>query len=537
MKQKCVLPVELLPDDLAVLYSQEEEASEVSNDKPCDSLEEAEQVTNVPSEGTEEQQTMEVTEAPTVGSEELNGCVSNDTQIDSQQNAGASNDDPCESASTGTEEELTNVFGTIYPFQPVSEPIYDTNKQVSPSILEFPTVSSPVIDDGKQPEPIVENGTDQSPIRLEFPREKWIEALWPKPAQNSYYYLFLRFELYKYKSLAEPDSDDMRNILQAVVLEHIEACGLKGCALSSEQILTMLNGSFEDIVAVIRETRGKVGVAELCIMVLLAAGVDDVHWLKKREFTSDAKFCSKFAQHMGISPSKARDYVKRGRLFLKYKEDILNGVGDVTGIPITKFASSYMAKFTLYEQAVNRLGREKALLSLKTLTFAEFQKAVTLVNTGDKKPKPKKEPSIADDLSPSHELFKSEILELNLKPNEKRLLRIIAKGGIWVSTPRILTEEEVEYIEKRLHEYRIGILESNYRSNCITKKQEQFDPEHPIVFCKELFEISDYNEIVLRIRAALALLQPMRRAIAILLFRLYYEKPKFGPIWKHPSVL
>jgi hypothetical protein len=302
--------------------------------------------------------------------------------------------------------------------------------------------------------------------------------------------------------------------------------------LPNDKILVLTTCDFSTIVMVIRSLRGKVGMAELAISILLALVVNNRLYMGIH-CSSASAFFKRHAEKMGFSPSRARDYCKRGICFLKYRKDILDGVGVIPGIPIEEFVSRHMSKLTLYDQAVEKFGAEDALSNLKNLTFREFQNSLLL-----KKPKNEK---TSNDLAkiPSpiskyshqiHEAQKAIILSLDLAPNEKRLLRIIAKGGTYYDPGRILTEDQVTMLEERLRQYRVERFKVNLKGT----QYEPHDPSKPLAISEDLYKLKNIRDIVLRIRDSLVAVAPARRTIAILLFRLSYERPLFESRWKHP---
>jgi hypothetical protein len=190
-----------------------------------------------------------------------------------------------------------------------------------------------------------------------------------------------------------------------------------------------------------------------------------------------------------------------------------------------------MAKLTLYERAVKKFGEAGALLKLKELNFRDFQSELSV-----KKPNGEKAQEALKDRVSSQEAYETQqalILGLNLAPNEKRLLRIIAKGGIYYQTIR-LTEEQVVMVEARLRQHRMQVLENNLKNGPTGVLRKSFDPKNPLEISGDLYNLTNANEIILRIRAGLALVAPARRTIAVLLFRLFSEKLSFESLWKHP---
>ncbi|MDR2815158.1 MAG: hypothetical protein LBB62_00415, partial [Proteiniphilum sp.] len=305
-------------------------------------------------------------------------------------------------------------------------------------------------------------------------------------------------------------------------------------SLPDDKLFILTSYDYSTLVTVIRSLRKRVGLAELAVAILIALIID--HRLYSDTCRSPSEFFHRNGETMGISPSSTRDYYKRGIAFLRYRKDILEGVDDIPGIPLNEFVSHHMSKLTLYERAVAKLGRKEALWNLK-LTFREFQKMLSTKNPTNKKPLktlPEKNLS-ANSISPReiihevHETQKKMILDLNLAPNEKRLLRIIAKNGI-IYIIKKLTEEQVNLLETRLHQRRLQVFERNLKCVPLGAPNNSIDPLNPLAISDELYSLTNIDEIILRIRASIALVAPARRTIAIMVFRLYSERPQ----WKHP---
>jgi hypothetical protein len=307
-------------------------------------------------------------------------------------------------------------------------------------------------------------------------------------------------------------------------------------SLPIDEVMVLTTRDFHSIVAVIRNLRKKVGLAELATATLLAIVVNRQLY-GNIGCRSESEFFQRHSEAMGLSSSRVRDYCKRGRAFLKYKGDILNGVGNTSGITLDEFVGHHMSKLTLYEKAVEKFGAEEALRNLKELSFREFQKAIST-----RKPKNEISPNDLSKTPPSknsssHEILedqKAMFLKLDFAPNEKRLLRIIAKGGIFCITNERLTEDQVTLVETRLRQRRVQVFENNLKCGPLAVPYKPFDPNNPLVISDELYTLSNINDIILRIRAGLALVVPARRTIAILVFRLYSEKLEFESQWKHP---
>jgi hypothetical protein len=305
-------------------------------------------------------------------------------------------------------------------------------------------------------------------------------------------------------------------------------------SLPLEEAMVLTSFDFKTIVATIKTLRNKVGIAELAVAILLALVVDNKLY-KQSGCRSASEFFVRYSEAMGISASRARDYCKRGVTFLDYRNDFLEGVGSIPGIPIEEFASSYMSKLTIYDAAVRKFGREQALYKLKTLSFRDFKEELKV-----KKPKKEKAPNNAQAHKPSdgsshvvynaHEEQKAMIEALNLSPSEKRLLHIIVKNGIAVTIKR-LSAEQREQLETRLRKWRVEYFERQLPCNSSLFERKSYDPANPLAISDDLYKLTNINDICLRIKAGLALIVPARRTIAILLHRLNIELPHS---YKHP---
>jgi hypothetical protein len=305
-------------------------------------------------------------------------------------------------------------------------------------------------------------------------------------------------------------------------------------SLPTDEALVLTSYNFSTIVTVIRSLRKKVGLAELAVAILIALVIE--HRLYSKHCRTLSGFFRLHGEIMGLSPSGIRDYYKRGIVFLKYREDILEGIDEIPGIPLDEFVGQHMAKLTLYERAVEEFGRKEALCNLR-LTFREFQKKLSAKNPQNKKTfsaLQKKSPATNTVSSQEiHEAQKNMILALDLKPNEKRLLQIIAKNGIVYSIEK-LTEEQLALLEIRLRQHRVQIFERNLKLVLRGVQYKPIDLVNPLLISDELYRLTNISEIILRIRTGLALIAPVRRTIAILTFRLFSEKLTFESQWKHP---
>jgi hypothetical protein len=309
-------------------------------------------------------------------------------------------------------------------------------------------------------------------------------------------------------------------------------------SLPVEKALALTTYDFSTMVEVIRNLRGKVGASELAVMVLLALIVEQKMY-QQIGCRSDTEFFRRNAEVMGISSSRARDYCQRGAAFLKYRMDILEGVGGVSGISLDEFVTSHMSKLTLYERAVVNFGREGTLSRVKSLTFRDFQAELAVKKMPNKNSPEKSSmnvPSASDNpflgFNSIHEIQKAQILELNLSPEEKGALRIIAKGGRYYMT-KYLTEEQAIEVETRLRQRRVEAVENNLKMAPIDFQRKSYDSSDPLAISDDLYELNNINDIILRIRSGLTLLMPARRTIAILTYRVYIENELQ---WKSPRM-
>jgi hypothetical protein len=370
---------------------------------------------------------------------------------------------------------------------------------------------------------------------------------------------FLLRGLDLYKLGEKPNSPEETKILNNLANLISKANHL---SLPDEEMLALTTSDFNSVVSVIKKLARKVGLAELGAMVLLAIAVDDTYFLHKNGYKNEAHFFKTNADLMQISASCARDFATRGRIFLRYRLDILNGIEDIEGISLENLANTCLAKLTYYEKAVEKFGNKQALIYLKTLSFRDFKKV--LLSEASKVRSSKKEKGQKESKQLEYDLL---LKELGLMPNHKRLLKIKAKGGIPVTIPRYLTDYQVSLIESRYREHRIKTIRDNYESRW--RRWDHYKPMSPdnplkvddlsfsngVVFEKivatredymekvcwtpdeprQRFEnqIWDYGDIVLRIRAGISQIQPARRTIAVLLFKLVNERAFKGK-WKKP---
>jgi len=223
---------------------------------------------------------------------------------------------------------------------------------------------------------------------------------------------------------------------------------------------------------------------------------------------------------------------------MKHHNDILNGVGNVTGISLDDFVSSHMSKLTLYDSAVNKFGAEQALFKLKTLSFRNFQDELKIKTAPCKSPKANKQLELIDSSTVNKEKEqldvdkeqKALILEYGLSASEKRLLHIIAKGGIPCLILK-LDEEQVKLVEERVRQRRKEILEEGIINPPVGFKRKSYNPKEPLAISDDLYHLTNISDIVNRIKEGLALIVPTRRAIAILTYRLFSED-----IWKQSGI-
>jgi len=393
---------------------------------------------------------------------------------------------------------------------------------------------------------------DRTPKRLENPHEKEL-------AEARLDLIFKSLNLWTIDK--NPYSPEETELVKKIALLFSNAYHL---SMQDEDLLVLTTNDFSSVVSVIKKLAKKVGLAELGAMVLLAIAVSDAYFLHKSGYKGEADFFQTNADLMQISASCARDFAIRGRIFLQHRIDILNGIEDVTGISLETLANTCLAKLTLYEKAVDKFGNKQALVYLKTLSFREFKKIIPSKPSRGLSLKKEKRLKDSEKTESDYDL---RLKELNLLPNEKRLLRIRAKRGIDVAIFQILSEYQVSLIESRYREYRFKTRQDYYKSRSerwvhykpadtdnplkiddlcfqhmglfqkIVGTREDYlqkwyehpdDPQHP--FENRIF---DYADIVLRIRAGLSQIQPSRRAIAVLLFKLVNEKA-FKNKWKNP---
>jgi hypothetical protein len=337
-------------------------------------------------------------------------------------------------------------------------------------------------------------------------------------------------------------------------------------SLPGDDILVLTTDNFPTIISIIKKIARKVGLGELGAMVLLAIAVRDTYVLKKAGYKSESDFFNKNAYLMGISASTARDFSIRGRIFLDHRLDIFNGIDDVDGISLETFANTCMSKLALYEKAVEAFGRKQALIYLKTLSFREFKKKISPDVPKEHPVKNKKHSKKSERTECDYNLL---IKELDLKPNENRLLRLIVKRAKYISTGYNLTDHQVNLIQTRYREFLLKAIQKDYEDRSERwAYYKPMDPDNPLkidhlcffngtVFEKIVATREDYMEeltwdfaapekyqhfenrifnrhdIMLRIRAGIAQMQPARRTIAILLFRLVNEKALKNK-WKKP---
>jgi hypothetical protein len=276
------------------------------------------------------------------------------------------------------------------------------------------------------------------------------------------------------------------------------------------------------MVNMVRSLREKVGSSELAVMILLGFIKWDPLMYQQIGIKSDAEFYRREADIMGISRSSAREYAARGIALVKYGHDIFNWVGETEGISQDELIRLHLSKLILYQQGIEKFGREGVLIRLKTLSFRAFKKEIVGPQPA-RQSRQKWSAEKAPDFSLVHKDQKEMILGLELAPSEKRALQIIVKGSKYYTTTG-LTEDQFTEVERRLHQKRLDVLDENLKSAPIKYERKAFNPADPLALSDDLYNPGNINDVVLRIRAGLALVVPARRTIAILVNRLYYEK-------------
>jgi hypothetical protein len=370
-----------------------------------------------------------------------------------------------------------------------------------------------------------------------------------------------RWNKNKWRPDVNPYSPEETEIIRKTALLIADTCHI---SLPGDEVLVLTTDNFPTIVSVIKKLVGKVGLGELGAMVLLAIAVNDSYGLKKMGYKSESDFFNYNSASMGISASTARDYSIRGRIFLDYRLDILNGIEEIEGISLETFANTCMAKLTLFEKAVDTFGRKQALIYLKTLSFREFKNKISLEIPKNSLSKDKKhlQGSKRSDCE-----YNQRLQELDLKPNEKRLLKLKVKKAKYVCFPCILTEYQASLIDSLYREHRLNVIRQRYNEDYQGWANfKPADPGNPLkvddlsffnggVYQKVVSSRDDYSEkvswgpdepmprfdnrifdlddIILRIRAGIAQMQPERRTIAILLFKLVNVKTLKNK-WKNP---
>jgi len=402
---------------------------------------------------------------------------------------------------------------------------YHTNGCSKPTTLRASQANLPPISLGN-PE------TEEQPFATPLPEVPPVDAtpnLLPNPKGEQYSLAFsalMRQDLHHWTLDGNPYSPEQTAILDTIAQVWNDSWHTR---LRPDLAKVLTTWDFQTIVTTIRRLRAKVGFAELAVMILLGLIVKNKLY-KKQGCNSESGFFTRYSDSMGISKSKARDYSTRGLTFLEYRADILNGVGPVPGISIEDFVNSHLSKLSIYDKAVKKHGREQALFKLNTMTFREFQAEL-------KEPKPKTAPSgntRKADVPDVDREQKAMLSEMALSPSEKRLLHIIAKGGI-VHLIHRLNGEQLEKAESRIRQRRVEILEENLKMAPIPWQRESYDPNNPLAISDDLYGLTNVNDILLRIRSGLALMVPARRVIAILTYRLFSWKESFEFHWKRPS--
>ena len=423
------------------------------------------------------------------------------------------------------------------------------SKRRAPSAKKEPTIFHPQMS-CSVPQHKVEVQTPSMPLLLEAPKVDSLisnRLTYPKQEEDNnvlshWFRNQFNIPLYNWSVYNNPYTPEQMIFVHAIAQTFNE---IFRTSLSSNESLVLTTFDFKSVLAMIKRLKRKVGLAELSVMILLSLIVSKKLY-KEQGCKSASSFYVRYAEAMGMSSSRARDYSIRGLVFMKYRKDILEGVGCVPGIPLEEVANFHLSKLTIFNKAVEKYGKEEALMSMKTLSFRDFQDKIA-----DRKPKDKMVSVGRKNqfLDPCYKLpkirlraafreppdvnkeQKAMILEMNLSPSEKRLLHIIAKGGI-VHLVAKLSEEQLKEVETRIHKRRVDILEKNLKMASIGFTRKSYDPQNPLAISDDLFKLDNFNDIVLRIREGLALTVPARRVIAILLHRIYTKDCGF--YWQQP---
>jgi hypothetical protein len=377
------------------------------------------------------------------------------------------------------------------------------------------------------------------------PNQKHLPNL--KKEQFDFAYTNLNYDCVSKITLANnpkiPDYDTLFKIITDILNDTWKT------AMSVEDVIALKNWELKPIISIIKKLQAKVGIAELVVMILLAQIVN--HRLYDRYgCTSDNNFYVMFAETMGMSSSRARDYCKRGQIFLKYHKEILNGNALNSGIPLEELVSSHLSKLTLYEEAVKKFGRYEAVFEMRTLPFRRLQKkiAYTIGNfneeqyIGDSSETIPKRPrmcysslELSDDQK--FDINKAQVehfLKLNLSPPEKRLIQIIAKGG---NVYRIykFSEDHRKQLDSIVRQRRIDIWNETHLILSSSSEKATYElPTDPFFIPEDLYENRNIRDMICRIKECLALVVPVRRVIALLTYKLSHEKINNHPLWESP---
>jgi hypothetical protein len=291
---------------------------------------------------------------------------------------------------------------------------------------------------------------------------------------------------------------------------------------------TFVSKDFDEMVNTIRRLRGKVGLSELAVMILLAL-IIEYQMYRQIGIKSAAEFYRRESETMGISSSSARDYTTRGAMFLKYRQDFLEGMDGTPGVSLDDFIKLHMSKLTMYGRAVEKFGREGALIRLKQLNFREFKQELVVNKPAHQHHLKQTAEKTLSSIS-VHDDQKAMIRGLNLAPNEKRALHIIVRGSQYYPI-KDFSEDQVMEVEKRLRQKRVDNLESGLKMVLNRCPRKAYNPDDPLAISEDLYDLRNINDVVLRIRSGLSLAMPARRTIAILVNRLYFERMTFKNQW------
>lgn len=314
---------------------------------------------------------------------------------------------------------------------------------------------------------------------------------------------------------------EQRAALDAIVGALSDTLHVAGEARDLQMLVSF---DFHQIVKTIRRMLKRNGIYELGAMILIDIIVSEKRFRDLYYCESAADFFHHAEELIGIPGPRARLYQACGRGFREHHNIILKGIGDVPGMKLEVLASGHLTKLSLFDSAVSFLGHESALRLFSGLSYREFAARI-------KEARSQKTESTTKKASSAALKAKSDQGRRSREYSSKELAcaRILARNGR-VKLITHATEDQVDRSIAALKEHREHVVEENLKE----LGHLPYNPRKPLEIDESLWKLYNAPEMVERIRLGLAKNAPMRRTIALLLYRLSNES-YFRVYWQNPA--